>query len=245
MDKKPNFKSQDNETNRSILKSNSPRPIRNSTSSSKGTNGHGIFKKTSLYEAKSLNDVLSTSIRETRSEAVSHNMDHFKGIIRTKIPDKQAKKVQFLDHIIKSDDDNENQFRCLLDHDQPANLSKFHNLLKTATDSNLVQLIDDKTDNLLDLLSAIPSEIPAREDLHRNNVNVLSKMTSVERIFVVLLTILFCIMVLKHFRYDWILPSTVKSELKGSEIITLMGRNVKRMCKNLMSIERYFWYSAK
>ncbi|KAG4074831.1 hypothetical protein HA402_014385 [Bradysia odoriphaga] len=243
MDKKPNFNSQDNETNFSISKSNSPSQIRKSTSSTKCTNGHGIFKKTSLYEAKNMN-LLSTSIRETRSEAVAQNMDHFKGIIRTKSPDKQAKKVQFLDHLIKSDDDNENQFRCLLS-DKSANVSEFHNLLKTETDSNLVQLIDDKTDNLLDLLSALPTEIPAREDLHRNNMNVLSKMTSVERIFIVLLTFLFFIMVLKHFRYDSLLPSTVKAQLTGSEIITLIGRNVKRMCKNLMSIERYFWYSAK
>lgn len=78
MHKKSNFKSHDNETTRSILKSNSPRQIRDTTSSSKAINGYGIFKRTSLYEAKSGYDVLSTSIRETRSESVAPNMGNFK-----------------------------------------------------------------------------------------------------------------------------------------------------------------------
>lgn len=80
MDKTHNLKSQDCETIRSILKANSSRQNRNASSSTK--NGYGIFKRTSMYEAKSLNDVpLSTSIRVTRSESVAQNMDNFRDIV--------------------------------------------------------------------------------------------------------------------------------------------------------------------
>lgn len=265
MSKKLNFKSQDNETSRSILKANSPRQTRHSISSTKAISGHGIFKRASLNESKSVTDVLSTSIRKTISDSVTQTVDDFKGIvsvdgvvayiyrryycskfksklqIRAKSPDKQTKKVQFLESPRKSDDNNENHFQYRLDCDNAGDDSEFHNLLK----SSMGQIIDDKTDNILDLLSAIPTEVSPREDLRPNDINSLSKMTSIERTFVMVLLILFFIMILKHFRFDWVLPSTIKTPLTGSEIITLMGTNVKRIWKNLVSLQRHFWYSTK
>lgn len=118
----------------------------------------------------------------------------------------------------------------------------FQKLLKSADDSILAQIVDERTDSLFSLLSAIPPEnaVAQDEDLFRSNKNLISKMTTVELVVIGFSIILFFAMILKHFRYDW--GSSPKSvpHLTASEIAMLMGKNIKRLCKNLVTLESYF-----
>ncbi len=155
--------------------------------------------------------------------------------MRKKSPDKLPKKVQFVDD---DDDDNvqKNPFQRLLQCDKAEDFANIHNLLK----SDLAQNIDYKTDNLLTLLSAIPTENSQDAQDHLFRTDLLSKMTSIERVAVTILIVLFFIMIFKHFRYDWLLSSTSVPQLTGSDIVMLMGRNIKRIWKNLLAISSYF-----
>ncbi len=75
MIKKPIIKSQDKDTNRSILKSNSPRQICSSSSQTKV--GNGIFRRASLWEEKNtMEGDQRNYIRETRSEPLTQIKDH-------------------------------------------------------------------------------------------------------------------------------------------------------------------------
>lgn len=150
--------------------------------------------------------------------------------IRRKSPDKLVKKVQFLDSDKIEQDSS--YFRDV--HSDKDNLY-FPKLLESVSNSNLTQTnIDNKTNELLNLLSVIPPEpTDAKEDFFRTDDKLFSKMTPSELVMLGLLIILFATMILKHFRYDWLSPSK-SPQLTGSEILMLMGYNIKRLCKNFI-----------
>lgn len=68
--------------NRSTIKSNSCRRISDSTSENKV--GNGIFKKVSSYDEKNVSgdrEELPVCVRETMSESITQNKNHYKGIV--------------------------------------------------------------------------------------------------------------------------------------------------------------------
>lgn len=242
--------------NRSILKSNSTRQINNSTSQHKlSAFGNGIFKKATSFEVKTNNNNEELDrIRETKSESIPNKAQNAGNVscvylfcfliyeyvhsnlqIRKKSPDKSIKRVQFRDNITNNDQEEEKeQFSRLLNYDNTDDIPDYRNIFESVTDSKSPESqINENSDNLLTLLAAIPPEIAdAHEDFFSTNNNFLSKMTTIELAIVGILLILFFIMISKHFRYDW--PSKTSPQLTGSEILMLLGRNFKRMCKNVV-----------
>lgn len=100
--------------------------------------------------------------------------------------------------------------------------------------------IDDKTDRLLALLSVIPPPeiVDAQDDFFRTNENLISKLTSIELVLIGFLIILFFLMIFKHFRYDWLSsPKYSVPPLTSLEILMLMGKNIKRLCKNFVPLD--------
>lgn len=137
-------------------------------------------------------------------------------------------------------DEQGNPFARLVDCEKAEYLD-FHNLLESVNDSNLAHIgIEDETD-LLTLLSVIPPDsTDSQEHFFRTKNGFISKMTSMELIVVIFLIFLFFVMILKHFRYDWLSSTEAVPQLTGSEILMLMGKNIKRMCKTIVPRESYF-----
>lgn len=174
---------------------------------------------------------------------VKHSKNHLNlnTQIQKKSPDKLAKKVQFLEATVNSAETvmQRNPFARLVDCE--AEYLDFHNLIESVNDSDLAQIgIDDETD-LLSLLSVIPTDTTDSQERHSRTKNsFISKMTSTELVVVTVLIFLFLIMILKHCRYDWLSPSKSVPQLTGAEILSLMGKNIKRLCKTIVPRGSYF-----
>lgn len=262
--------------NRSILKSNSSRQINISASQTKlSAIGNGIFKKTPSYDIKSTNnnEELLDRIRATKSDSIFQNKAHNTGSvscvfiffwvffkyfhttqIQKKSPDKSLKKVQFLDHIstdgqINKNEEEKEQFSHLLNIDNKEDvIDDYRNIFESVRDAKPPESqINENSDSLLTLLAAIPPEIAdAHEDFFTTNNNFLSKLTTVELSIVGFSMVLFCIMIFKHFRIDWPLLPKSSTQPTASEILMLVGKNFKRMCKNVVpNMLSYFWNYQK